>query len=140
MSLFPTAKRKTTSHFNFLESDRPSLCGCCGDPVGPLLVEVDGKWFGACSMEHQEQIKKGNRSPKVAQVSLAGVLHAKSKLKERYKEFSVKNKSWAFRDWSEDDRVSFFESYTREYLQHANERARNGVDGSYEIQDKTRTE
>ena len=25
-------------------------------------------------------------------------------------------------------------------LKHANERARNGVDGSYEIQDKTRTE
>ena len=116
MSLFPAKKRKTTSHFNFLKSDRPSLCGCCGDPVGPLLVEVDGKWFGACSMEHQEEIK------------------------ERYKEFSVKNKSWSFRDWSEDDRVSFFESYTREYLKYANERARNGVDGSYEIQDKTRTE
>jgi len=91
-------------------------------------------------MEHQEEIKKGNRSPKVAQVSVAGVLHAKSKLKERYKEFSVKNKSWSFRDWSEDDRVSFFESYTREYLKYANERARNGVDGSYEIQDKARTE
>ena len=56
------------------------------------------------------------------------------------KEFSVKNKSWSFRDWSEDDRVSFFEGFTREYLKYANERARNGVDGSYEIQDKTRTE
>jgi len=71
---------------------------------------------------------------------VAGVLHAKSQIKDRYKEFSVKNKSWAFRDWSEDDRCSFFEGFTREYLKYANEMARKGVDGSYKIQDKTRTE
>ena len=141
LSLFPLAnqRRTTESHFNFLKLDRPSLCGCCGNPAGGFLVEIDGKWFGACSMDHQIKIKEGERLPNVAQISKAGVLYAKGQVRDQYIEYSTNNKSWELRGWREEDRNDFFEKVIREYLNYAVEQARNGVDGLNKIQDTTRT-
>jgi len=122
-----------TSHFNFLSVDRPSLCGYCFNPVGGLLTKFEDKWYGACCVEHQREIVKGNKLKNIAQVSKKGVAYAKAQSRDRYIEISKENKSWALRDWTEEDRMNFFDKIIREYLNYANDQARNGVDGSQEI-------
>lgn len=84
-------------------------------------------------MEHQKEIVKGNKLKNIAQVSEKGVAYAKAQSRDRYIEISKDNKSWALRDWTEQDRMNFFNKIIREYLNYANEQARNGVDGSQEI-------
>ena len=76
---------------------------------------------------------QGNKLKNIAQVSEKGAAYAKAQSRDRYIKISKENKSWALRDWTEEDRMNFFDKIIREYLNYANEQARNGVDGSQEI-------
>ena len=119
---------------NWLRDDPPSLCAYCRAPAKGYLVEIDKQYFGACSMNHQDKIREGERLPNVARVSMKGIEYALTKLKARYQEIAKENNTFVIHNWQREDRVDLFNFFTREYLNYANKQCEEGVYGGTEEQ------
>ena len=77
-----------THHFNFDGKNRPTLCGYCKNPSGPLIYKDGDYWLGACSMDHLKKIKEGKRLPNKAQLNDEGVEYSIAQTKDIYLELS----------------------------------------------------
>ena len=122
-----------THHFNFDGNNRPTLCGYCKNPSGPLLYKDGDYWLGACSMDHLKKIGEGKRLPNKAQLNDEGVEYSIAQTKDIYLKLSREEGNEALHKWDRDKRKMVFTSIVREYLNWANavaqqddERAKHG--------------
>ena len=113
-----------THHFNYNGKNRPTLCAYCKNPSGPLLYKDGDYWLGACSMEHLKKIGEGKRLPNKAQLNDEGVEYSIAQTKNVYVELAREERNEPLHKWDRDNRKRVFTSIVREYLNWANEVAR----------------
>lgn len=113
-----------THHFNYNGKNRPTLCAYCKAPAGPLLYKDGDYWLGACSMNHLKKIGEGKRLPNKAQLNDEGVEYSIAQTKNVYVELAREERNQPLHKWDRDNRKRVFTSIVREYLNWANEVAR----------------
>lgn len=113
-----------THHFNYNGKNRPTLCAYCKAPAGPLLYKDGDYWLGACSMNHLKKIGEGKRLPNKAQLNDEGVEYSIAQTKNVYVELAREERNEPLHKWDRDNRKRVFTSIVREYLNWANEVAR----------------
>ena len=113
-----------THHFNYNGKNRPTLCAYCKAPAGPLLYKDGDYWLGACSMNHLKKIGEGKRLPNKAQLNDEGVEYSIAQTKNVYVELAREERNEPLHKWNRDNRKRVFTSIVREYLNWANEVAR----------------
>ena len=120
-------------HFNFNGKNRPTLCGYCKNPSGPLIYKDGDYWLGACSMDHLKKIREGKRLPNKAQLNDEGVEYSIAQTKDIYLKLAIEEEQKPLHEWDRDKRKRIFTTIVREYLNWANvqaqaddERAANG--------------
>ena len=114
----------TIHHFNYNGKNRPTLCAYCKAPAGPLLYKDGDYWLGACSMNHLKKIGEGKRLPNKAQLNDEGVEYSIAQTKNVYVELAREERNQPLHKWDRDNRKRVFTSIVREYLNWANEVAR----------------
>lgn len=114
----------TIHHFNYNGKNRPTLCAYCKAPAGPLLYKDGDYWLGACSMNHLKKIGEGKRLPNKAQLNDEGVEYSIAQTKNVYVELAREERNEPLHKWDRDNRKRVFTSIVREYLNWANEVAR----------------
>ena len=114
----------TTHHFKFNGNKKPTLCAYCKAPAGPLLYKDGDYWLGACSMNHLKKIGEGKRLPNKAQLNDEGVEYSIAQTKNVYVELVREERNQPLHKWNRDNRKRVFTSIVREYLNWANEVAR----------------
>jgi len=120
------------SLFNYpLASNRPSLCSECLAPVGGLLLHLDNRWYGSCSVEHLEKIKqrleRGESLPYVAMLNDKAVSYAVTKTKDKYLDIAKNEGSFVLHEWERKHRLELFGKVVAEYLNYCSELAKNGL-------------
>jgi hypothetical protein len=113
-----------THHFNYNGKNRPTLCAYCKAPAGPLLYKDGDYWLGACSMNHLKKIGEGKRLPNKAQLNDDGVEYSIAQTKNVYVKLAREERNQPLHKWDRDNRKRVFTSIVREYLNWANEVAR----------------
>jgi len=115
----------TRSLFNPLIS-KPSLCAFCRAPAKGFVYGKDDTWFGACSVDHLDKIKKGERLKNMAQMSNEGLDYAIKQTKDTYLEIAKNTGSYVMHEWDREKRELLFGKAVREYLNWANHQAETG--------------
>jgi len=122
-----------TRLFNYDAKNRPTLCAYCKRPCGPLLYQDGDHWLGACSMDHLNKIKEGERLPNKCQLNDEGIEYSIAQTKDIYLELSRQEGNEPLHKWDRVKRKKVFTNIVREYLNWANaiakqddERAKHG--------------
>lgn len=93
----------------------------CGRPASVFLVtKNNGRIYGACSMEHQNKINKGELVRNIARVSDSGTEYALTKLKDTFYEIIKKEKTGQMNQWSRESKLKFVGDAIRHFLNHQN--------------------
>lgn len=114
------------SLFELVLHNRPSLCAYCKKPSKGFLYREGDKYYGACSLEHLDKIKAGERLKVMAYLNEAGIVDATKNSKTKYLELAKKNNSFVLHEWTTADRQALFSEVVKNYLTWANAQAESG--------------
>ena len=112
---------------------KTSLCGACGRPAQGFLYKHKDIYYGSCSMQHLEEIKrrieKGEKLARKSYTNKDGIAYARKQSKDKYLELAKQTGSFELHKWSNDQRDSFFNTIILNYLDYEAELGKyNGSD------------
>ncbi len=111
--------------------NRPSLCSYCLAPSKGYLLHLGGRWYGCCSMEHQdklkEKIQRGDKLPNTSITSEQGVDYAVTNTGDTFMQLAKKENTPNMLKWDRTSRLALFGRAIREYMNHQSALASEGL-------------